>query len=43
MDDLALYATILGIASAWEVARLELADAAKAVSHIDSSNTFRTR
>jgi transposase len=31
MDDRALYATILGIAPPWEVARVELDDAAKAV------------
>jgi hypothetical protein len=31
MDDLTLYAKILSIASSWEVARVELDDAGKAV------------
>ena len=31
MDDRALYATILGITPPWDVARVELDDAAKAV------------
>jgi len=31
MDDRALYATILGIAPPWQVSRVELDDAAKAV------------
>jgi hypothetical protein len=31
MDDRTLYATILGIAPPWEVVRVELDDAAKAV------------